>query len=76
MINTAYGDLGYIRIPAKEVAFNCVSAYTPATFLPRGSSLTEKLPKRIRVERRSSFPAEMPLIKLIGAVNLQSPVIA
>jgi len=24
-----YGDLHYIRIPAKEVAFNCVSLHTP-----------------------------------------------
>ena len=29
VINTAYGDLDYIRIPAKEVAFNCVSLHTP-----------------------------------------------
>ena len=26
--------------------------------------------------KESSFPAEVPLIKLIGAANLQSPVIA
>ena len=29
VINTAYGDLDYIRIPAKEVSFNCVSLHTP-----------------------------------------------
>ena len=43
------------------------------------SSPTEKLRKRNRVERKSSFLAEVPLIKLIGAANLanlQSPVIA
>ena len=28
VINTAYGDLDYIRIPAKEVSFNCVSLHT------------------------------------------------
>ena len=27
-------------------------------------------------QKKSSFPAEMPLMKLMGAVNLQSPVIA
>ena len=35
------------------------------------SSLTEKLRKRNRLERESSFPAEVPLIKLIEAANLQ-----
>ena len=38
-------------------------------------SLTEKLRKRNRVERSlASFPAKVPLIKLIGVANLQSPV--
>ena len=36
------------------------------------SSLTETKSSR----KVSSFPAEMPLIKLIGAANRQSPVIA
>ena len=36
-------------------------------------SLTEKTQKRNRVERS---PVSQPLIKLIGAANLQSPVIA
>ena len=35
-------------------------------------SLTETKSSR----KESIFPAEMPLIKLIGAANLQSPVIA
>ena len=36
------------------------------------SSLTEKLRKRDQLEGESSFPAEVPLIKLIEAANLQS----
>ena len=37
---------------------------------------TEKLRKRNRVERSPFFRPRCPLIKLIGAANLQSSVIA
>ena len=36
----------------------------------------EKIKETKSSRKESSFPAEVPLIKLLGVANLQSPVIA
>ena len=60
-----------VELPCETI---CVTVfYKLEVIIDYGSaSLTETNSRR----KESSFPTEMPLIKLIGAANLKSPVIA